>query len=80
MTISVAEPEVAPIEQMNGKSDLKPLEKAIPTPLNHEINTEPVNSKPLENGFPKPSPPHEEHQYLNLIHEILENGEHHPDR
>lgn len=26
------------------------------------------------------SPPHEEHQYLNLIREVLANGEHRPDR
>lgn len=24
--------------------------------------------------------PHEEHQYLDLVREILENGEHRPDR
>jgi thymidylate synthase len=29
---------------------------------------------------PKSSPNHEEHQYLDLIRDILENGEHRPDR
>jgi thymidylate synthase len=29
---------------------------------------------------PKASPDHEEHQYLDLIRDILENGEHRPDR
>lgn len=28
----------------------------------------------------KASPDHEEHQYLDLIRDILENGEHRPDR
>lgn len=28
----------------------------------------------------KASPDHEEHQYLDLIRGILENGEHRPDR
>jgi thymidylate synthase len=28
----------------------------------------------------KASPRHEEHQYLDLIRDILENGEHRPDR
>jgi thymidylate synthase len=33
--------------------------------------------------IPRPvpeNPNHEEHQYLNLIRDILENGEHRPDR
>lgn len=29
---------------------------------------------------PKASPDHEEHQYLDLIRDILDNGEHRPDR
>jgi hypothetical protein len=33
-----------------------------------------------ETTTPDQSPPHEEHQYLNLIREILKNGEHRPDR
>jgi thymidylate synthase len=31
------------------------------------------------NAFTQP-PEHEEYQYLNLIREILNNGEHRPDR
>ena len=31
---------------------------------------------PKTNGTPR----HEEHQYLDLIREILANGEHRPDR
>ncbi|KAI4133224.1 MAG: hypothetical protein LQ338_000282 [Usnochroma carphineum] len=38
-----------------------------------------LNSKPMTNGH-TPDPPHEEHQYLNLIREILAHGEHRPDR
>lgn len=29
---------------------------------------------------PMPAPRHEEYQYLDLVREILENGEHRPDR
>lgn len=33
-----------------------------------------------ENGHSSPSKDHEEYQYLNLIRDILQNGEHRPDR
>ncbi|KAJ9136516.1 Thymidylate synthase [Pleurostoma richardsiae] len=33
-----------------------------------------------ENNMPRPSKRHEEYQYLDLVREILENGEHRPDR
>jgi thymidylate synthase len=45
------------------------------------------SAKPSSNGTSEPNPTttpanqsHEEYQYLNLIREILENGEHRPDR
>lgn len=49
------------------------------------IETEPLASVPVlqkEQEAPAviQSLPHEEHQYLNLIREILKDGEHRPDR
>jgi thymidylate synthase len=41
------------------------------------LETKPV---PESSPNPKASPDHEEHQYLDLIRDILENGEHRPDR
>lgn len=46
-------------------------------------STEPVTAAPAEaplkqNGAP--SKRHEEYQYLDLVREILEDGEHRPDR
>ncbi|KAI4101452.1 MAG: hypothetical protein L6R37_004927 [Teloschistes peruensis] len=38
-----------------------------------------VEAKTMTNGH-SADPSHEEHQYLNLIREILANGEHRPDR
>lgn len=43
------------------------------------VGNSPQGSNGLANGQTA-KPPHEEHQYLNLIREILANGEHHPDR
>ncbi len=46
-------------------------------PLAPAIGT---SSKDIENGA-KPVPArHEEYQYLDLVREILETGEHRPDR
>jgi len=41
-----------------------------------------TNGAQLTNGHAKPSasPQHEEYQYLNLIRDILAEGEHRPDR
>lgn len=40
--------------------------------------------KPVESQnttlLPRQDPQHEEYQYLDLIQEILDNGEHRPDR
>jgi thymidylate synthase len=36
--------------------------------------------KPVDSIPPKPADTHEEHQYLDLIREILDTGEHRPDR
>jgi thymidylate synthase len=51
-----------------------------PSLLHHEPIAQPP-SKVLE-AAPLPSSldKHEEHQYLDLIREILETGEHRPDR
>ena len=47
-------------------------------------STESTTNEPLEPDVVAPAPPsdpaHEEHQYLNLIREILAEGEHRPDR
>jgi thymidylate synthase len=49
-----------------------------------EAETKAVNSVsvdcPEKNVQAKPTEMHEEHQYLDLIREILETGEHRPDR
>ncbi|TKA79051.1 Thymidylate synthase [Cryomyces minteri] len=41
-----------------------------------------LDAEQPETAAPKPAPakPHEEHQYLNLIRDILKRGEHRPDR
>ncbi|KAL8693032.1 MAG: hypothetical protein Q9218_002048 [Villophora microphyllina] len=44
-----------------------------------DVDTGDVEVKPITNGHTT-DPGHEEHQYLNLIREILANGEHRPDR
>jgi thymidylate synthase len=41
-----------------------------------------LEAKNASEQFPNPkaTPRHEEYQYLDLIRDILENGEHRPDR
>lgn len=46
---------------------------AIATPITHLKDTEILPSQPIQKR-------HEEYQYLDLIREILETGEHRPDR
>jgi thymidylate synthase len=46
-----------------------------------KVDTPTTNGTSKPDSTPTPSkPPHEEHQYLNLIRDILANGEHRPDR
>lgn len=44
-----------------------------------ETTLRPVESKKTTTTA-RENPQHEEHQYLDLIQEILDNGEHRPDR
>lgn len=60
------------------------LEEELAT-LPHESSskkeiTEPSQSQPLHPTCSSTSKKHEEYQYLDLIREILETGEHRPDR
>jgi thymidylate synthase len=57
-------------------SILEPVISATP-PLGTQDGHKTTSSL---NGAAKTDPSHEEHQYLDLIREILENGEHRPDR
>lgn len=44
-----------------------------------KTNLEP-EVQPEQNSTARENPDHEEYQYLDLISEILEHGEHRPDR
>lgn len=44
------------------------------------LHTADSSLKLQQNSSAAQAPPHEENQYLNLIREILNNGEHRPDR
>ncbi|KAF2264094.1 thymidylate synthase-like protein [Lojkania enalia] len=61
-------------------SALEPLEPVItPSQPSKSEKTSSTESKPTSITTPS-IPSHEEYQYLNLIREILDNGEHRPDR
>lgn len=45
-----------------------------------EISLKPEIKEPQQQPSEDKNPAHEEYQYLDLIRDILENGEHRPDR
>lgn len=57
-------------------SVLEPVTSAVPP---QETQKDVKNGTPA-NGTSKADPSHEEYQYLNLIRDILDHGEHRPDR
>ncbi|KIV90090.1 thymidylate synthase [Exophiala mesophila] len=66
------------------------VESEILSPPGNSLNFLKENAKMLQSAMPTtepstkatqpPSQPHEEHQYLDLINDILKRGEHRPDR
>lgn len=61
------------VAKTNGSDQAMAIDNAL---ANHAATTSSV-SDPVE---PPVDPNHEEYQYLKLIRDILDNGEHRPDR
>ena len=67
-------------KKKKGKERTKEENIMSPTAVGPEAQTHVHNNGVGSSPAPKSSPGHEEHQYLNLIRDILEKGEHRPDR
>lgn len=72
---SAAVEAMLPIDVTNTNASDKAA--AIDNALAHNTATTSSISEPVE---PPVDPNHEEYQYLELIRDILDNGEHRPDR